>query len=95
MLFYLPDLSEKGFIETGCKLKDNHYTFVFRWNNYCDCAFMKILDSDRNVIVEDIACTKGLVVRIDERVLPVLTLNGPDFPPMRETFKDYYIEWEE
>lgn len=95
MIFYLPDLTEKGYIETSCKLKENQYYFVFRWNTYCDCAFMRVLDSDRKVIVDDVACSLGLVVHIDERVLPLLELKGPDFPPMRETFKDYYIEWDE
>lgn len=95
MLFYLPDLTEKSFIETSCKIKDNQFYFVFRWNSYCECCFMKILDSDRNVLLDDTACTLGLVIKLDERVLPMLELKGGEFPPIRETFKDYYIEWQE
>lgn len=95
MLFYLPDLTEKGFIETSCKIKGSQFYFVFRWNSYCECAFMRILDSQRNVLLDDTACRVGLVIRLDERVLPVLELKGGEYPPLRETFKDYYIEWQE
>lgn len=95
MYFYLPDLSENGFIETSAKIKGNQFYFIFRWNEYCQCAFLKILDSERKTIVDDIACRSGLEINIDHRILPVLELKGSEFPPLRETFKDYYIEWQE
>ena len=95
MLFYLPDLSENGFVEVPVTIKEQRYYFIFRWNNYCECAFLKILDAERNTIVEDIACRNGLKINIDHRVLPMLELKGGEYPPLKETFKDYYIEWEE
>lgn len=95
MLFYLPDLSENGYVESPVRIKGNQFYFIFRWNNYCDCAFLKILDADRKTVVDDIACRNGLEINIDHRILPVLQLNGGNFPPLRETFKDYYIEWQE
>lgn len=95
MLFYLPDLSENGFVESPMQIKGKQFYFIFRWNNYCDCAFLKILDSERKTIVDDIACRNGLEINIDHRILPVLELKGGKFPLLRETFKDYYIEWTE
>ena len=95
MVFYIPDLNEKGFIEAGCKIKGNQFYFVFRWNNYCDCAFVKILDAERNILLDDTALQVGLVIRLDERVLPMLQFKGKEYPPLKETIKDYYIEWEE
>ena len=95
MIFYIPDLTERTFIEASCKIKGNQFYFVFRWNNYCDCAFMRILDAERKVLLDDTACRVGLVIRLDGRILPVLTLKGGEYPPLRETIKDYYIEWEE
>lgn len=95
MIFYLPDLTEDTFVEASCRLRGKQYYFVFRWNEYCDCAFMHILDAERNIILDDTALRVGLVIRIDERVLPVLTLKGGEYPPLRETMKDYYIEWQE
>ena len=95
MYFYLPDLTEHGFVETNCRIKGQQFYFVFRWNDYCDCAFIRILDSNRECILDDLACVVGLEIHIDERILPVLKLKGENYPPLKETFKDYYIEWQE
>jgi len=95
MFFYLPDLSENGFIEAPATINGNIYYFVFRWNTYCECAFVKIMDANRKVILDDTACRNGLVINIDHRLLPRLELLGGSYPPLKETFKDYYIQWQE
>lgn len=95
MLFYLPDLSKNGFVETPVKIRNKQFYFIFRWNNYCECAFLRILDADRNSLLDETACRNGLIIKLDERVLPVLELKGNEYPPLRETFKDYYIEWQQ
>lgn len=51
------------YISTFIDIKDNTYIFTLRWSDYCDCAFLSIMDYDNNPIITGKALVNNLRIR--------------------------------
>ena len=54
---------ESDYISSLVSLGDEMFTFVLRWNEYCNCFFMDIIDLDGNYIISGIALVNNLFIR--------------------------------
>ena len=65
-------------------LADDKFTFIIRWNEYCECFFMDIQDLDGNYLLSGRALVNGLIVR--HQNLPYnmvfLNLQGKNYEPL-------------
>lgn len=98
MYIECPDLSEKRFVAFQTAISNNIFTFLFRWNEYCDCCFLTIQDYKGENIVSSVALTTNSCIFSDHRVLPQLKLShkyGLTYEPTNETMKDYVLSYED
>ena len=59
------------------------YSFVIRWSDYCQCAFLNILDSEDNAIVSGKALTNHLKIRNNKipHILYFVNIYGNSYEP--------------
>ena len=60
-----PDLSENKFVSIFVTLKNAPYRLTFKWNEYCDCCFMSIFDSEGNPLNAGNALTTKSIIESD------------------------------
>lgn len=98
MYIACPDLSENKFISIFVTLKNAPYRLTFKWNEYCDCCFMSIFDSEGNPLNAGNALTTKCIIESDKRLLPDLYFRHKDnfsIEPTAETLKDFVLLYED
>lgn len=93
-----PDLSENKFVSFYTTIRNKTFKMSFKWNEYCDCCFMSIFDSDGNEIRTGIALCTDSVIHTDKRVLPEMAFvhkDGLTLSPTANSIKDYVILYED
>lgn len=82
------------FIKFTVTLDDRLFNFTVKWNEYAQCAFLWLYDSDMNPIVLGRALVNGLLIRTDRRLLPqdlrFVHLNGETYEPDLDTIGEDY-----
>lgn len=93
-----PDLTENSFVSFFTNIKNKVFKLTFRWNEYCDCCFLNIVDGDNNNVSTGIPLCNKITIKRDLRVLPEITFknkNDLNYEPTRETIKDYRLLYED
>lgn len=88
----MPDLSDNSFIEFSATLNAKSYTFIVRWNKYCNCAFARIKYNNKDLLDGEYPLVCNGIIDIDHRELPKLVFGhryGTELPPTKETFNEY------
>lgn len=89
-----PDLKENRNVSFYVNINEETYKFYFQWNDFCNCCFLSIFDSDGNEISTGNALVNKTRILSDKRKIPNLTLfhkNMLSLEPIRETMSDYRI----
>lgn len=75
---------------------DKKFSFIVRWNEYCECFFLDIRDLDGNYLLSGRALVNGLIVR--HKDLPCnmvfLNLQGENCEPTIDNIKDFGLVYE-
>ncbi len=97
MYIECPDLSNNKFISIYTNFGDETYRMTFKWNEYCNCCFMSIFDSNGEEVNTGNALVAGAVILTDRRKIPTLYFLHKDNlsgEPTPETIKDYILYYE-
>lgn len=78
---------ENQYVRYFIQLKNDTFVFIVRWNKYCNCAFLNILDSKNNPIIEGITLVNNLVIRNNRLpyILEFIHLTGETYEPTLHT----------
>lgn len=96
-MILMPDLSENSFVEFQAPINGNSYAVEVRWDNYCNCAFMRISLNGESLLPDDYPLVCNGIIDIDHRKLPKLTFLHKELQninPIKETFKDFGLYYE-
>jgi hypothetical protein len=94
----MPDLSENSFVSLSAKIKDKTYEIIIRWDEYSQTAFMQISQSGEDLLEGYFPLVCNGVINIDHRILQTLFFlhkDGLDLAPIRETFLNYGLAYED
>jgi len=84
------------YISCLVNLGEDKFTFIIRWNEYCDCFFMDIQDLDGNYLLSGRALVNGLIVR--HHKLPYnmvfLNLQGKNYEPTIDNIEEFGLIYE-
>ena len=98
MLQYIPfNLSRNNdYIRSLVDLGDDKFTFIIRWNEYCDCFFMDIQDLDGNYLLSGRALVNGLIVRHHDLPFGMvfLQLQGKTYEPTIDNINEFGLVYE-
>lgn len=93
-----PDLKTNKFVSFYTQINGSVFKFLFKWNEFCECCFLSIYDSDGNEINTGNALVNSSVIDNDNRVLPNLFFfhkDGLTVEPTLETFNNYGLAYED
>lgn len=93
----MPDLSEDRLVDFYTTINGKSYHFIVKWNEYCNCAILDIYDNKGNEVKTGTALNCNTVIGGDKREMPFLVFKHKDnstIEPTPETFKDYWIFYE-
>ena len=87
------------FISSQILLADKMFTFEVRWDFTFDFGYVVIRDENNNIILGATALVNGLVIKLDQRILPGYLkfdhINGEQYEPeiniIEEEFIFYYV----
>lgn len=84
--------TENPYVRYFVELKEETYIFVVRWNYYCNCAFLSILDYDNNSIIDGIALVNNLQIRNKQLpyILEFMHLTGETYEPTLEAIAEEF-----
>lgn len=97
MYIECPDLSKNKFISIYTNFGGETFRFIFRWNEYCDCCFLSIFDSEGNSIYTGDALVDRALIITDRRKIPPMKFLHKEnlmVEPTAETIKDYVLYYE-
>lgn len=68
------------------QLENKLFNFEIKWNDYANCAFVKIFDVNMNPVIKNPrALVNNLLIRTDRRLLPkdlrFININGETYEP--------------
>lgn len=98
MYIECPDLSENKKIAFQTAIKGSVFTFLFSWNDFCDCCFLDIFDNNGSRLYCGNALVLNSKIFTKKKELPDLYFFHKDMKPYEatpETMKDYIIYYED
>lgn len=77
-------------------LEEDKFTFIIRWNEYCDCFFMDIQDLDGNYLLAGRALVNGLIIRHHDLPYNMVFLNlqGKNYEPTIDNIEEFGLIYE-
>lgn len=74
-------------------LNNKTYTFLVRWSDYCNCAFLSIKDDNGNSIVTGKALTNGTKIRNQKLpyIMYFLQINGETYEPTLDIIAEEFV----
>ena len=93
-----PDLSENKFVSIFTSFKNITYKLTFKWNEYCNCVFLSIYDSNGELINGGNALCNKSIIHTDRTKLPTFYFihnQDVNLEPTPETFKEYILAYED
>jgi hypothetical protein len=93
-----PDLTENKFVSFYTAFNSETYRLTFKWNEYCDCCFLSIYDSNGDRVDTGNALVANGKLVTDKRKIPTLYFRHKDgltLEPTAETIGDYILIYED
>lgn len=93
-----PDLADNKFVSLFTSINGITFRLTFKWNEYCNCCFMSIYDSDGGPVNTGIGLTTKSIIHNDKRVLPDIYFRHKEdlnLEPTAKTLKDYILLYED
>lgn len=98
MYIECPDLTNDKKVSINTAINGSVFTFVFKWNEFCDCCFLDIYDNNNDRLYCGNALTTNSSIFTKKKVLPNLVFlhkDGSSFEPTPETMKDFILHYED